>query len=338
MDLAKHFSIKKLKQNDGTSFFEIKIDVDQIKNMRRKTDKLQKEEKVKKQTPDKFLLSYTLGKPIKIIGSLWFESISVLAKDDFKAILPSNFSSPDHLVDEMSMIKQAWKQTRLPEWKFDPNIELSTDTKHWINSYFIKKTDEQGFQIMDQKLDKSHIYPVVKLFLKLLSKPCEKDCNETQDEIILSLHHFDYFFNQMIKKNPNDFSEWSKKYLSYQNAYHGLLGKDSENPYFEIWGTKTEKILVEIQDDNHNITEEFFSFIKKTKNFIPIEYSDKQIVWNSKRNVGMRKIGSNSYLYLITTISQLNFWYFCHQNSVFDFMLSNLDKIHFAMKNKLFHF
>lgn len=336
----QHLKIKKLKHDDGTTSFKVEINFHNLKKERKrcrffyfKSQFLGDKHVIVKEIPDKYLESYAFGKPIKFIKSPWIDNVVVAALDDYKAVLPTNYGAADYLKQEMISIKQGWKQHGLPEWKYDPSIELSMESKNWLNTFLVRKSDGKQM-ISDQKLDKNYIYPVIRLFLKLLSSPCDG----TKDQIILSIHHFDYFFNQIVKKNNNnsEFGEWYDKYSSAQRAYSSLVKKDSEITFFEIHGTKTEKIILEIQDEDNLISNDFLNFAKKTKNFIMIDFPDNQIIWNSKRNVGIRKIGTKSFLYIITTISQLNFWYFCYQNQVFKFMLNHLSKIHFAMKNKLY--
>lgn len=317
-------SIKR-KQNDD-DFEKVELVIDLASFLGNEVKKASKR-KYKKRDPalkvdhDKHLASYWKTKPMKVISSIWVGKIIVAAEAD-SAILPTDHCVPNYLQQEMTAQQEGWKSEGLRDWKLDPTMELSSDAQLWLKTYTVRVEQSPGVFVHKQKWNLGLLKHLIGIHLKTVSVNIDNCGGE--DRVLLSLHHIQHFLTKMLPLTAG----LETLHKSYQDAWKGYT-----SDWFDIFGCRGEKILIEMVD-NQNCFQEWKDLAKEAKNSLTLELS-KQILWNSKRNVGFRMIENEIHIYLLTSISQLNIWNWLLQNKMLQHVLDNLAAIHVDFRDKM---
>jgi hypothetical protein len=289
---------------------------------------------------DKYRLFYWKKHGTKIYRGVRLPKVTGSA--ELQVVIPSKFCTPTHLMEEMMQQITAWREEKISGWKFIPDKQLSETALCYLKSFFYpKRVKNEETGNIDTSLSCKWNLQNLKLLIALNLKLWTKEITETskifisesmdygkysageRDKIIFSFNHIHHYLKNML---PFDsiredlLKSWKKAIFAYQSG-----------DYIDPLGCKCgEKILLEIPEDMTNppLYEEWQKqFLEKTKNYTPTELN-KQILWNSRRNVGFRKIKDQVFIYLITSVSQLNFWQWCLDNHLPELFEDNMEIIH----------
>jgi hypothetical protein len=219
---------------------------------------------------------------------------------------PETKSVPDHLIPEFKqnihliLPKTTKKQKKTRGYPLEPNRDISGLEEGYIS--LLKK-----FWTPDR------LNVLVEI---LVPSACYVDEEEHEDNPRVTLSLVDWFCINYSRHEGVSYPTSREKEFMVNLEYRKNLSA-SLRPFFDVY-CRGDRILIEYVDNDCNI---------QVKN-----PNSTEIQWDNKKQVGVRMVGEDKMVYIITTVGQLNFFKWAIINMVIDYCEKNARKIKYHMK------